>query len=478
MAQIADVSTPISAYNSMLPDWSKVDTLMGGTRTMRAAGQTYLPKFASESDGTYQNRLNRSVLTNFFKKTLFTLAGKPFSKPLILDEDMPDDIRTWCEDADLMGNHITVFARDVFKSGLLYGITHILVDYRTRPQGRVINLEEERQLGLRPYLVHIEAPRVIGWRSETRGSREVLTQVRFMENTVVPDGEFGEKTVERVRVLYPGSYQVWENTTPGRITGRAEWKVIEEGATTLPFIPWVTFYADRTGYMTARPPLLDLADKNIEHWQSSSDQRNCLSVARFPILAAAGWNEEDGEIEIGPNRLIKMSDPGAKYYYVEHSGAALSAGRQDMEDLKAEMEAIGTSLLTPRSGNQTATAKSIEYAQETSDLQNMAIDLGDALKTALGYMQAWVTNGRDTEGGSVIVNSDFGIVGAGAEQLNALLALRTPGPDGKPWISRKTLWNELKAAQVLSDDFDGEEEEALLESEGVRMGAMNSGEVK
>jgi len=37
--------------------------------------------------------------------------------------------------------------------------------------------------------------------------------------------------------------------------------------------------------MQAKPPLLDLAWLNVEHWQSASDQSNILHVARVPICS-------------------------------------------------------------------------------------------------------------------------------------------------------------------------------------------------
>src|SRR6185295_4553940 len=95
-------------------------------------------------------------------------------------------------------------------------------------------------------------------------------------------------------------------------------------------------YLNRTGFMTGEPPLEELADLNVAHWQSSSDQRNILTVARVPILFGTGI-EGNEKLEIGASSMIRTSDPNAKLTYVEHTGAAIGAGERDLERLEFQM---------------------------------------------------------------------------------------------------------------------------------------------
>ena len=69
-------------------------------------------------------------------------------------------------------------------------------------------------------------------------------------------------------------------------------------------------------------PLLDLAWLNIAHWQSSSDQRHVLTVARFPMLAGSGV-PENTNVVVGPDRMLTTPNADGKFYYVEHTGAAI-----------------------------------------------------------------------------------------------------------------------------------------------------------
>jgi hypothetical protein len=136
IAKKISVSTPCSDYLAMVGDVELVNSLMGGTKVMRAAGEKYLPREPKESLKAYQNRLARSVLYNAFADTIYKLVGKPFSKPVTVKHETPDKIKTWAEDIDRCGCNITTFAREVLEAGLTDGITHILVDYPEAPENR------------------------------------------------------------------------------------------------------------------------------------------------------------------------------------------------------------------------------------------------------------------------------------------------------------------------------------------------------
>src|SRR5690606_8734809 len=133
---------------------------------------------------------------------------------------------------------------------------------------------EEIAAGLRPYAVLIKPEQVLGWRNEGG----ILAQFRYMEAVEETDGEFGVNTVQQVRVLEPGSWREY------RADKNGTWSLHDEGTTSLSRIPLVTFYTGRTGFMTAWPPLIELAYLNVKHWQSQSDQDNILHTIRVPIL--------------------------------------------------------------------------------------------------------------------------------------------------------------------------------------------------
>lgn len=446
----------------MAGKWALPRALMGGTAAMRAAGEAYLPKEPAEGDKAYKNRLDRSTLFNAFARTLNGMTGKVFSKPIVLAEDVPEAIAAQLEDADLAGRNIDQFARDVFLGGGQTGISHILVDM---PPGEAPkNRADEIASGRRPYFVHIKAEDLIGWRVESIAGRDTLTQIRFREHATVDDGEYGQKVEERIRVLWRDRYEVWTKQDKADAQGN-QYALTDEGAVTLGEIPLATYYANRTGFMCAKPPLEDLAYLNVAHWQSSSDQRHILHVARVPILFGRNLTtvDEDGKpIEIGPNRMITSSDQYGDLKYVEHGGQAITAGRDDLKDIEDRMRVMGLEVYMPQtSGNTTATGKAIDSAEQNSLVKNMALNLKDTLEQALVYMAKWQRLGDS--GGSLTVNTDFlAMTAQTAQDVANLITARQNGE-----ISRETFWSELKRRGVLADDFDPEAEEARLLEEDV-----------
>ncbi len=454
MAQ-ADVATPSLAYQQMAARWKLPSTLMGGTLAMRAAGTTYLPKMPKEDPGAYQDRLNSSTLFNGFGRTVRLLAGRPFSRPVVLGQTR-DELVQMAADVDLGGRDLTAFARDLLTDMVTHGKAHVLVDHPAQPNpDQPANLAEERALKLRPYFVQISPENLIGWRGRQAGGVEALEQIRIKETAVEPDGEWGDRQVERVRVIHPGSFDLY------RYNGKAWDLERAKSPITLGKVALVTIYGQRTGFLTCKPPLEDLAFLNLRHWQSQSDQDNILHVVRVPLLFFAGFSEKDlGVIAIGPNRAIHHQKTDAKVSFIEHTGAGIAAGRQDLQDLEARMAIMGADLLVRRPGNETATAKAIDTAESVSDLQAMVRNLETGLEQAFALAAEWLKLG-DTEV-QVDIHQDFGLSLREAGDLDQLLKARLARE-----ITQTTYLTELKRRGVLGDQVDVETEIAAAQTEGV-----------
>jgi hypothetical protein len=449
---INSVATPSTAYARAAVAWDLPRSLMGGTTAMRLKGKTYLPQEPGESNEAYDNRLSRTTLFNAFRKTVKDMTGKVFARPIVIGDDVPDTIRSYCENIDLTGRHLNIFARDVFEDGMQTGISFIMADmpYADPTATR----RDDIVSGRRPYLVHVKAEDLIGWKTEIIGGKETLTQVRIRERITEDDmtNPYQEKDVIQIRVLEPGRWYTFRSTEAERAyTPHAE------GTTSLDFIPIAPIYINRMDFMLGSPPLEDLADLNVSHWQSQSDQRNILHVARVPILFGAGF-DETATMVVGANTMARSADPNAKLSYVEHSGAAIGAGQKDLEQIELQMQAMGLQLLVPKPG-QTATGEARDEAKETSTLSMMAQALQDGLEQALGFMAQFEGLGADA-GGSLVVNQDFGSIKVDGVELNVLMASTSGG-----LITHKTYLNELKRRGSLSEDIDVDAEiEALAMS--------------
>lgn len=445
----------------------QVRALLGGTTAMRQAGTRYLPKEIGESDDEYRARLSRSFLFNGLGKTITDMAGKVFDTDIQIGDAVPEDLQKMLENVDLSGRDLDTFAHDVFTAGLAEGISYILVDMAPPPvtatgEPRTLTVADAKAENRRPWMVHVRFEQVLGWRSENINGVDVLTQFRFKEDLTEADGEFGEKKVEQIRVFdRQGDKVTWSTYRRDETNKNKPWVLVGQGPVTIGKIAIAPFYAKRTGFMCGKPVLADLAEVNIAHWQSQSDQRNILHTARVPILFGAGL-PVDQPISIGSYRMVAVSDPNAKLEYVEHSGAAIEAGANDLKALEEKMQVLGLELLIPTPGNGSATGSLIDEAHMNTPLAAMAIALQDALEQALGYMAEFAGVAMDNTADTLTINTDYEASLSPSQDGTMLL-----GAVDKKVIRRETWIKEMQRRGMIARDVDAADEVAAALLEGV-----------
>jgi hypothetical protein len=453
-----DPSKTLLAVDEMRKDWGIVDALMGGTKAMRAAKTKFLPKWPKESTDTYEARIATSTLLPAFSETVQNMTGRVFAEPIVLSDDVPDDVEEFAENLDCQGNNLQVWAQSFFSKALSHGLCHALVEHpkTVDEEGKPLHKTkaEEKTAGVRPYVVMIAPKQVLGWRSSTATGRHVLTQFRYLEVVEEDEGAFGVKLVPQIRVLTPGRWETFRKKEPSAGAGSTEeWISHASGPSALSEIPLATLYTKRTGFMTASPPLLELAHLNVKHWQSQSDQDNILHVARVPMLSISGV-DDDFDLVIGTSSATRLPLNG-EMKWVEHTGSAIEAGSTSLHDLVDDMRLSGAKLLEKdKQGVKTATQAEDESAQEMSPLQTMAGQLEDAIDQILQYFAQWL--GQD-EGGHVQVNGNFDVDFAPEIALPMLVNMASNGQ-----ISDKTLFGEMQRRGLLGDDLKWEEEQARL----------------
>ena len=445
---------------AMAEQWPVLSTLTGGTPAMRKAGKAYLPQWPNEEAESYTARLNTATLFPAYKRTVAVMSSKPFAKPLTLSEDTPASIQAWAKDIDRQGVSLHRLAAEMFEESFA-GVCGVLVDYPQQvpvKNGRTVAQVEAS--GARPYFVRVMHSQILGWQSAVTGGQMTLTQLRIMESAEEPDGIYGVKCVPQVRVLVPGGWQLWR--APAKDAASKDWILFAEGRTTLSYIPFVMFYGKRRGFMVGDPTLADLAYLNVKHWQSQSDQDTILHVARVPILAMIGAEDETA-LTVGAMAAVKLP-LGAELKFVEHTGAAISAGKESLSDLQDQMIETGAELLTKRPGQRTATEDMNDAEGNKCDLQRMAEGFEDSLDLALQYMADFA---RLPKGGKVSLFKDYG-----AATLSDASAALVADLNSRGLLSKATALKEMQRRGVISADVDIDDELAAAEADGPALGTL------
>lgn len=489
MSKISNPSDRMKVAHQL---WELPDDLWQGTKALREKSHTYLPQEPAEKLDNYRLRVNRSVLFNAYKRTITNNAGRVFENPVIINEETPEIIDQLFSDIDLCGQSIDQFGKNQLITGMRHGISYIFVDYPKIPTG--YTAYDEKQHGVRPYWTLITGPQVLDFKAEYIGGAQKLTYFKFIEFTeeyeTTGTHTVGTKSVNvpeqhtdsrgyltsqgrpvhiptetnqiKEFMLEDGAvnYKVYRKKMIDDKEGQSyDWKEVEHGTMQgFTHIPIVPFYANRTQYMLGEPVFDDLAEVNLTHFQSYSDQRNILHTARVPMLFLRDIGEEVGpdgsrkprEIVISPNSTIVATGEHADAKWIEHSGEAIKSGEEDLAHLENMMTVLGLELhATQKSGNPTATEKVLDTASSHSLLMSMVYNLEDALNNAV-EITAQMMGIKLPEGLSVIeLNKEYSTPFHNDKDMEQLYDLWRDG-----LITAGDLLEEAKRRNILRSKYE------------------------
>ena len=436
---VTAVNDAAAAWYAMESHWILIEDLMQGTYGMRRKHRRYLPQEPREQDESYDNRLARSVCPPYYQRLERMLAGMLTRKPVRLN-DTSDAIREQLFDVDMQGNDLNVWTYETTRKMIRYGHIGVLVDAPSD--------------GGRPYWCTYTPRQILGWRSETKEGQQQLTMLRLAETVTIPDGTYGEKVVDQIRVLTPGQYQLHQKKDTG------DFEVVDEGTTTISEIPFSVAYANRLGFMESRPPLEDIAELNLKAYQVQSDLDNQLHISAVPMLAFYGFPSSAEEVSAGPGEAIAFPAEG-RAEYIEPAGRSFEAQFKRLEGIAMQINELGLSaVLGQKLSAETAEAKRIDRSQGDSTMMVIAQNVQDMIDNCLQYHAQYL--GQGNTAGSSTVNRDF--VGARLEpaDIKELRELYTAQVIGK-----ETLLKELADGEVFSDDFDVDSEMEANDGEDI-----------
>jgi hypothetical protein len=230
-------------------------------------------------------------------------------------------------------------------------------------------------------------------------------------------------------------------------------------------IPFSLFLAGmRLGPNETRPPLLDLAELNIEHHQIKTGILHLESLAFVPTLVRTGYvapmgsdgNPNPAAVVLGP-RAVNDVPEGGKIEWLTPPTDVLAPAELTLANNKADQGAAGLAFLAPEARHaETAAAKRIDAAAQNATLATVGRNLQDTLEEAFGFTGDFIR----LAAGSVSVNTDFENT---AMDPTMVAALGTLAANGK--LSIETLLTLLENGQVIPDGFDVHAEVARILTE-------------
>lgn len=465
--------TPSSDYEAMRPYWSMVAAIMGGTAAMRAAGETYLPKFEHESKACYDTRLASAKFTNIFGDIVDTLAAKPFEHEIGIEK--ADAVNDLLEDIDGQGNHVHVWAANTFLSGATDAITWLLVDFtKGVPAGATV--AEERAAGARPYWVHIPATRLLAVYSETVAGRETFVHARIKEDAKIRVG-YGEVVKERVRVItrevtYSEAgdaisaglpqWQLFEKQSDGE---KKNWVSIGTGSYSIGYIPLFAFVTGkRLSGWVIRPALQSAAHLQIEHYQQESELKYMRQRTAFAMLAGNGVSPDtdaDGKpkpIPVGPFGVLyaPMSGEGqhGEWTTIEPEGTSLTFCSSEVDKTEKQLRELGRQPLTAQSGNITTITAAFAGDKAYTVIEAWCLNFKDFLENGLKCTAEWIKSQIEPE---VSINTDFSLALKEDTGMSSLDAARQRND-----VSQETWFDEAKRRGIIGPNRTFEQEVSRL----------------
>lgn len=444
-------------YEAMCSRWKMCRDASEGEHAVHEEGVKYLPKLKNETADAYKLRLAMTPFFGATYRTIVGLRGMIFRKPPVVE--VPAMIEEMAKDIDMAGTSLLNLAQGVVTDVLTVGRAGLLVDYPTAPPG--ITNADAQALRLRPLISMWRAESIYNWRLDRRNGVTSLAMVRLIEEAELEsDDEFERKTEKRYRVLdlVNGVYR----QRVYRINEKDEEVQVGEDIfpmmnnTTLDYIPFVFVGVSGVSPQVEAPPLIDLVTTNFHHYmQATSYERGCF-FSGLPTLFISGLEDSEKEISIGGSMANALGNPDAKAYYVEVA-SQFEALRRNLDDKKQEMAVLGARMLeAPKAGVEAAETIARRQSGEMALLSDISQTLSDAIGHALQWFSDWAGAASEVR---FALNRDFLPAGISAQDVTALVSAWQAGA-----FSAETLFENLKAGEIIADGVGFEEEQERIGS--------------
>lgn len=457
------IYTPHAQCTNALAIWRKCRDVIAGQEAMHdpARAVQYLPKLKGESKEDYSRRLARSVFFNATWRTIDGLNGMLFRKAPVVKVSAA--AAPMLADVTQSGLTLTDLAKEISKEALSVGRVGLLVDYPRAPGGEM-TVQQAQQLGLRPKMSMYRAESIINWATGWVAGRTLLTRLVLEEVHECCDANDRFVTQQEARwrclELVPSDGGLIVQVTVERKVADND-----KGSTEIvdgPFlplmngqplreIPFVFIGADSTQPHVELPPLIDLVNMNISHYQSTSDVEHGAHKTALPQPYATGIDagEKSPTFYMGGGNIWLHPNPEGSFGMLEYSGQGLQAIETRIDKKERQMAVLGARMLEQqKAAAETAEVAGLHRSGEHASLATVADTLDAGLLRALAWFDQWAGGTGAVE---FDINKEFLPTKMSAQELVALMQAWQNG-----MLSDQESFAALQAGGIIADtqDFD------------------------
>jgi hypothetical protein len=476
----------------MASAWLLMRDVTAGQRAIHMAAERYLPKLSKEKDPDYAARLARTPFFAATGRTVEGLVGMMFRKDPVVRVSAGTE--AMLADVTKGGVPFNAFANQVATERLTPGRVGVLVDYpniRRDANAPPLTVAQVEAMNIRPHMALYRSEDIINWQWSWINNRFELSLLVLHEVASIPGlDKFTPIQRDRWRVIelvansdeQPDQWRALDSF--GADETMREWRcqvsVWEQGAgadqgfsaVIEPFFPMrkgkplqeIEFHIFGDG----KPPLEDLANVNVSHYQTTADLEHGAHKTALPQPWVSGVDARVDprtgqpiavELHIGGGEAWAFPNPATQVGMLEYNGTGLGALENRITVKERQMAVLGARMLEQqKAGVETAEAAAIHRSGEQSALQKEAGDLGRGLARVLGWFDLWAGGSGDV---SCEVNKDFFQEGMDAPTITAIVAAWQAGG-----MSDQAKFENFKRGGLYSDEDDFETEQARIANSG------------
>lgn len=470
------VNTTHRDYDLHFDQWFRIDDAVEGSDAVkygvsqrnqqfrqipvnvRRTSRPYLPRLGDQSDADYAGYLSRAMFFNASNRTLDGMSGLVMSRPP--RESMAAAVKKMAEDITLTGRSLFSFVNEVLEDTIQYGRVGILTDYPTTAVDGLTRAEVET-LGLRPYCRIYECFDIINWRVGTYGGVERLEMVVLCESFPASTDGFSLTMDVQYRVLelVGGVYQQTIYRTVEDKEKRKDWQplsvtVPKMNGKPLDYIPFVIIGPETCSARVEKSPLLDIVDLNLAHFRNSADLEHGTHFVGLPTPVIAGAQKPEGRsVYIGSSEVMFLTDPQAKWGFMEFMGQGLTALQEALKSKEERMAVLGAHMLADtKIVSEAESVVSRRTYGQNSALASIARSVSTGIEITLRWMAQWA--GIDDKV-TYQLNTDYSNGKMSYQMLKELVAAWQAGA-----LPTDALLENLKIGEIVNpsetlEDFTG-----------------------